>query len=155
MLNLSDQTLKLNSVEHTCRRFFFQEGGKKTPSRLSHFYQPDFPISLTFWDKKTQPSFLAVFSRLFGLQGGGGVKDPQTSFSLKLAQKCLKLFLILLHLTQHGSIKSGGNILLFILKLMLKFLICFGELLSIVQVAPLQTRFLKIHDNEHSIVQCR
>ena len=112
---------------HTCRRFFFQGGGKMTPSRLSHFYQPDFPIFPTFWDKKTQPSFLAVFG-----SRGGGVKYPWMSFLPKLAQKCLKLFLSLLHLTQHGSIRSGGNILLFILKLMLKFLICFGELLCIV-----------------------
>ena len=114
--------------------FFFQGGPKKTPSRLSAGFpflpagfQPDFSIFPTFWDQKTQPSFLAVFG-----SRGGGVKDPWTSFSLKLAQKCLKLFLILLHLTQHGSIKSGGNILLFILKLMLKFLICFGKLLCIV-----------------------
>ena len=48
--------------------FFFQGGGgKKTPSRLSHFYQPDFPIFPTFWDKKTQPSFLAVICRHLGL----------------------------------------------------------------------------------------
>ena len=54
-------------LQHTCHRFFSRGGGKKTPSRLSHFYQPDFPIFPTFWDKKTQPSFLAVFSRLLGL----------------------------------------------------------------------------------------
>ena len=115
----------------------FRGGGSSFPS-VFQTSQPDFPDSKRlfsiFRDENSQTSFLAVFSRILGLEGGGQrpLKDPWTSFSLKLAQKCLKLFLILLHLTLHGSIKSGGNILLFILKLMLKFLICFGKLLCIV-----------------------
>ena len=140
---------------------FFPRGGVKRPLAVSlpesHFYQPYFSRLFRFFRLFGTKKPSRLFQPSLGLEGGGQrpLKDPWTSFSLKLAQKCLKLFLILLHLTLHGSIKSGGNILLFILKLMLKFLICFGKLLCIVQVAPLQTRFLEIHDPEHSIVQCR
>ena len=130
--------------KHTCSRIFFQGGGQKVTAGnfrgrgsrwLAGFqpYQPDFQDSSRifpiFPDENSQPYFLAVFSRILRLEGEG--KYPWTYFSLKLAQKCLKFFLCLLHLTQHGSIRSGGNILLFILKLMLKFLICFGKVLGI------------------------
>ena len=62
--------------------FFPRGGGKKTPSRLTSgvpflpaVFQPSFSIFPTFWDKKTQPSFLAVFG-----SRGGGSKTPGRLF---------------------------------------------------------------------------
>ena len=73
---------------HTCRRFFSEGGGKKTPSRLTSgvpflpaVFQPSFSIFPTFWDKKTQPSFLAVFG-----SRGGGSKTPQRPLDVFFAK---------------------------------------------------------------------
>ena len=77
-------------VKHTCHGFFFEGGGQKRRLEIFEGFpsvfqtsQPSFPDSKRlfpiFRDENSQPSFLTVFSRLLGLEGGGS-KTPERLF---------------------------------------------------------------------------
>ena len=71
----------------------FSRGGSRFPS-VFQTSQPSFPDSKRlfpiFRDENSQPSFLTVFSRLLGLEGGG--QRPLNVFFAKIGAKVPEIF---------------------------------------------------------------